>query len=84
MSNVRSPDRPLSFAGATVSAVIPVAVGEVGNLTVSFLVLSYAGTVTITAIVDPDRVPDLPILTAALRAEFAALTVSPATRPGTA
>jgi hypothetical protein len=40
---------------------------------VSFDVLSYAGTLTITTVADPDTVPDLSALTTALRAELAAL-----------
>ena len=48
-----------------------------GDVTVSFDALSYAGTLTVTAVADPDRVPDLPVLTAALRDQLAAL-VTPA------
>ena len=48
----------------------PVRIGEAGNLTVSFLVVSYAGTLVVTAVADPDHVPDLPGLTAALRTEL--------------
>jgi hypothetical protein len=48
-------------------------VGEAGNVTAGFEVLSYAGTLTITATVDPDRFPDLSTLTDALRDELAAL-----------
>jgi hypothetical protein len=33
-------------------------------------VLSYAGTVTVTAIVDPDQLPDLDVLLAGLRDEL--------------
>jgi diacylglycerol O-acyltransferase len=64
----------LTFAGAEVKAIIPVSVGEAGNIIVSFTVLSYAGTLTITAVADPDHVPDLPILTRALQAELASIT----------
>jgi diacylglycerol O-acyltransferase / wax synthase len=78
VSNVRGPEQSFTFAGATVGTVIPVAVGEAGNVTVSFVVLSYAGTLTITVVADPDRVPDLPILSTALQAELDALTASPA------
>jgi len=74
VSSVRGPDRPVTFGGATVTAVIPVAAAEAGNLTATFDVLSYAGTVTITAIADPDHFPDLPALTDGLRAELALLT----------
>jgi diacylglycerol O-acyltransferase len=78
VSNVRGPDRPLTLAGAPVAAIVPVSVGEAGNLTVNFVALSYAGTLTVTVTADPDRVPDLPVLAAALQAELDALTTAPA------
>jgi hypothetical protein len=76
VSHVRGPDQPITFAGATVGAIIPVAVAEAGNTTVNFEVLSYAGTLTITAVADPDHVPDLATLTDGLRAELALLRAS--------
>jgi hypothetical protein len=57
-------------AVAGVKAIIPVAVGDAGNTTVAFTVLSYADAVAITAVTDFDRVPDLSTLTEALRAEL--------------
>ncbi|GIH95782.1 wax ester/triacylglycerol synthase domain-containing protein [Planobispora siamensis] len=77
VSNMRGPDRPLSFAGAPIRAVVPIAVAEGGNITVSFEALSYAGTLTVAVLADPGNVPDLPVLTAALRAELHALTALP-------
>jgi hypothetical protein len=77
VSNVRGPDRPLTLDGAPVSAIIPVAIAEAGNLTVTVMALSYAGTFTVTISADPDLVPDLPILAAALQAELDALTTAP-------
>ncbi|MEV0831077.1 wax ester/triacylglycerol synthase domain-containing protein [Nonomuraea rubra] len=74
VSNVRGPDRPLIFAGAGIREIIPVAVSENGNVTVSFEILSYAGTVAITVIADPDNVPDLDELIAYLRDELAGIT----------
>ena len=59
VSNVRGPARPLTLAGTPVHTIIPVGVGEAGNLTVNFLALSYAGTLTVTVAVDPEQVPDL-------------------------
>jgi WS/DGAT/MGAT family acyltransferase len=70
VGNIRGPERPMRFAGADVVAVIPVAVAEAGNVAVSFEALSYAGTLTVTAIADPDAVPDLPVLADALAVEF--------------
>ena len=47
-------------------------------MTVSFLALSYAGTLTVTVIADRDAVPDLPDLAAVLQAELDALVGEPA------
>jgi WS/DGAT/MGAT family acyltransferase len=79
VSHVRGPQRSITFGGAAVRAIIPVGVGEAGNVTTGFEVLSYAGTLTVTAVVDPDRFPDLSTLTGALRAELAALAALAAT-----
>jgi hypothetical protein len=73
VTHVRGPDRPVSFAGTAVTDIIPVAVAEAGNVTVSFVVLTYAGAAAITVVADPDRVPDLPLLTGFLRAELTRL-----------
>ena len=43
---------------------------EGGDITAYFEVLSYAGTVTVTAITDPDHFPDPGYLADALRAEL--------------
>ena len=40
--------------------------------------LSYAGTLTLTAIIDPDHFPDPATLTDALRAELDQITGHPA------
>ncbi|GAA2216199.1 wax ester/triacylglycerol synthase family O-acyltransferase [Nonomuraea monospora] len=74
VSNVRGPGDPLTLAGAAIREIIPVAVAENGNVTVSFEILSYAGTLAITLIADPDSVPDLDELVACLRDELAAIT----------
>jgi len=77
VTNLHGPDRPLTFAGAPVDDLIPVALGDAGNATVSFDALSYAGTLSITVVADPDHVPDLPLLAAALQAELAAAGTGP-------
>jgi len=71
---VHGPDRPLTLDGAPVSAIVPVAVAEAGNLTVNVIALSYAGSLTVALSADPDLVPDLPLLAAELQAELDALT----------
>ncbi|MDX8052339.1 wax ester/triacylglycerol synthase family O-acyltransferase [Lentzea sp. BCCO 10_0798] len=69
VTNVHGPDHPMCLGGAQVVGLIPLS-ATTGNVTVAFAALSYAGTFTITVVADPDRVPDLPVLTAALQAEL--------------
>ncbi|GAA1987538.1 wax ester/triacylglycerol synthase family O-acyltransferase [Terrabacter lapilli] len=57
VTNVRGPRHPWRFCGHEVSRVVPVAVTP-GNTGVTFDVLSYAGTLGITLVADPDVVPD--------------------------
>jgi len=73
VSNVAGPDRPLAVGGMPIDAIVPVSVGESGNVRVSFLALSYAGTLAVTVIADRDAVPELPELAAILQAELDAL-----------
>ena len=73
VSNVTGPDHPITIGGVPVRGIVPVAVGNAGNLSVSFLALSYAGTFTVTVTADPEAVPDLPVLAAALQEELDAL-----------
>ena len=68
-TNLCGPAKPLTFAGAPVQAVIPIP-NTTGNVTVTFAALSYAGTLRITVLSDPSRMPDVAVLTAALRREL--------------
>src|SRR4029453_5088051 len=74
--HVRGPVEPVTLGGHQVSAAIPVGVGEVGNTTVYFEVLSYAGVLTITVIIDPDHGPDLADLTRLLQSELDSIITS--------
>lgn len=76
-SNVRGPDHPLTLAGKPIESIIPISAGEAGNVTVGFVALSYAGTLTITTAADPDTTPDLPTLAAALQKELDVLCTPP-------
>jgi hypothetical protein len=71
VSHVRGPAEPVAFDGVVVRSAIPVGVGPAGNVTVAFEVLSYAGELVVTAIVDPERFPDLEVLLDALRSGLA-------------
>ena len=68
VSHVRGPAERVTFGGSPITAAIPVGVAEGGNVTAYFEVLSYAGTLTLTAITDPEHFPDPGTLTDALHA----------------
>ena len=70
VTHVRGPVDPVTLGGHQVDAAIPAAVGEGGNMTAYFEVLSYAGVLTIAMIVDPDHGPDLDDLERRLQREF--------------
>ncbi len=71
VTNLRGPQQPIAFAGAPVRAVIAIP-ATTGNVTLTFGVLSHAGALRITVLSDPDRVPDVRVLTDALRAALGA------------
>ena len=77
VTHVRGPVEPVRLGGYEITAAIPVAVGEGGNATVSFEVLSYAGVLTITVIVDPDHGPDVDDLACRLQSELDSIIASP-------
>ncbi|MFS8102501.1 WS/DGAT domain-containing protein [Lentzea alba] len=81
VSHVRGPSEPITFAGRQIRSAIPMGVGADGNMTVYFEVFTYAGIVTITAIADPVRFPDLDVLAQAVSDELARMgTLSPGGR----
>src|SRR5215470_12761766 len=80
VSHGRGPVAPFTFGGCPIVSAIPVSVGEAGNGTVYFQVLSYAGTVTISVLADPDHFPELNALARALRAELDLISPGCATR----
>jgi diacylglycerol O-acyltransferase / wax synthase len=77
VTHVRGPAEPLTLNGHPISEAVPVAIGERGNMTVSFEALSYAGMLTITVIVDPEHGPDLDDLTRRLQHELDSIIASP-------
>lgn len=77
VTHVRGPIEPVMLGGNEVIGAIPVGVGEGGNMTVYFEVLSYAGMLTIAVIVDPDHGPDLDDVTRRLEDELNSIIASP-------
>ncbi len=76
VTNLPGPRRQQHLCGARILEALPLAVGGGGNVTVSFAALSYAETLAVTVTADPDTVPDLDRLTAAVQAGLDALTHS--------
>ena len=74
VTDLPGPAQSMTFCGATITDVLPLAVGGGGNVTATFAALSYAGTLAITVTADPDAMPDLIDTTAALQAELDRLT----------
>jgi WS/DGAT/MGAT family acyltransferase len=73
VSNVRGPDRQFALAGAPMSRIIPLSIGGGGNVTVSFVALSYQQALTVSIIADPATTPDLEQMRSLLQAELDAL-----------
>ncbi|GIF22567.1 WS/DGAT/MGAT family acyltransferase [Actinoplanes tereljensis] len=77
VSHLRGPDRAVCLGGVRVRAMIPVVVGGGGNLTVSFVALSYLDELVVTVVADPDRCPDLDRLGELLSGEFSSIASTP-------
>ncbi|MBM2616376.1 DUF1298 domain-containing protein [Actinoplanes sp. LDG1-06] len=73
VSYLRGPAGPVHFAGAPVRTMIPIVPGGDSNLTLSCQALSYGGDLTVTAVADPDRCPDLDIFARQLKLELDAV-----------
>jgi len=71
-SNVPGPSAPIRILGAPVLDLVPIG-AIAGNLTVTFLAVSYAGRLVITAVADRDRFPDLPVALAGMTREWSSL-----------
>jgi WS/DGAT/MGAT family acyltransferase len=75
-SNLPGPPAPIRILGAPVLDLIPIG-AIAGNLTITFLALSYAGRLVVTAIADRDHFPDLPVVLSGMQREWAALAALP-------
>jgi hypothetical protein len=72
LTNLRGPSEPLAIAGAHVADAVPLSATQ-GNVGLAFAALSYAGRLTVTALLDPDVVPERHVLRRALQDELDAL-----------
>jgi diacylglycerol O-acyltransferase len=72
-TNLRGPAEPLRLAGHRIDEVIGIALA-LGNVTVSFTAVSYAGALVVTLVADAAAWPDLDELAVALGAELDGLS----------
>ncbi len=79
-TNLRGPEAQLQIAGSRLDRIVPVAVNP-GNVCVSFDVLSYAGELGITLVMDPAAVPDAERLANRVRSGLDELVSGFAPRP---
>ncbi|MGW5341143.1 wax ester/triacylglycerol synthase domain-containing protein [Rhodococcus pyridinivorans] len=75
LSDLPGPSSTLTVAGVPVASMVPMIV-TTGNVAVAFAALSYAGTLTVAVVVDPDLVPEHRDLTEALREQFRSIVAS--------
>ena len=66
VTNLPGPTDRLSFLGVPITRLIPVTTSA-GNVSISFAALSYAGTLTVTAAVDPENWTDRELIVEHLR-----------------
>ncbi len=76
VSNVVGPVEPLILLGAPVLELIPLG-ALAGNLALTFLALSYAGTLVVSVRADRERFADLPVLVAAMNQEWQTIAAPP-------
>jgi len=71
------PSIPTEILGARVAELLPIAPLS-GNVALSFVAFSYAGTITLAIRADADRFPDLDVLVAAVEQDWRVLAGSAA------
>src|SRR5690348_2666743 len=76
VSNVVGPAQPLVVLGTPVLELIPLG-ALAGNLALTFLALSYAGTLVVSVRADRERFADLPVLVAAINEEWQTMAAPP-------
>jgi WS/DGAT/MGAT family acyltransferase len=74
VSHVRGPVDRLGFGGATIVDAVPLGVGDDSNMPVYFEVLSYAGTLAVAVVADPEHFPEVEQLSDTLRRDLHELT----------
>lgn len=71
-TNVRGPEEPVSIFGAPVESMLPI-IELVGNIAVTQIAFSYAGTLSLAITADATAFPDLRVVTSAMAHEWSVL-----------
>ncbi len=66
LTNMRGPAHVMTLAGAPIQLIAPLTIAT-GNVSAAFAALSYAGTLNVVVITDPDLIPEGEDLSRALR-----------------
>jgi hypothetical protein len=77
VTNLRGPVAPMTVACAPVIEVVPLSPTQ-SNVGMAFAAVSAAGRLTLSAVMDPDIVPEREVVTAAMREELAAVSAAAA------
>lgn len=75
LSDLPGPPSTITVAGAPVTSIVPLIVST-GNVAVAFAALSYAGTLTVVVVVDPDVAPEVREVAEAVREQFRSIVAS--------
>jgi diacylglycerol O-acyltransferase len=73
VTNLRGPTDQMSFLGKPIVDIVAVS-ETLGNVSVAFAVLSYAGALSVTVVADPDVCPDMTLLATELQHELDVMT----------
>ncbi|PBC40088.1 hypothetical protein CJ179_33945 [Rhodococcus sp. ACS1] len=73
LTDLAGPPRQLAIAETPITSIVPIT-ATAGNIGAAFAALSYADTLTVTIIVDPDVVPEIHTLAEALQQQFRTAT----------
>jgi diacylglycerol O-acyltransferase len=73
VTNLRGPTDQMSFLGRPIIDIVAVS-ETLGNVSVAFALLSYAGKLSVTVVADPDLCPDMTLLATELQRELDVMT----------
>jgi hypothetical protein len=73
VTNLRGPADQMSFLGKPIVDIVAVS-ETLGNVSIAFAVLSYAGALSVVVVADPDVCPDMTLVATELQRELDVMT----------